>query len=80
MLNEPMKTLLNVSSSKEMGDRTGKRKTSLTSAGIEAMTSEFDRQLLYRLSYEARRVQSKAIICKLSTYKFNNSLGFDISG
>ena len=46
-----------VSPSKEMGDRTRQRKRSLTSAGIEPTTSEFDRPLLYRLSYETRREQ-----------------------
>ena len=45
---------LNVSPSKEMGDRRGQRKKFPTSAGIEPTISGFDRPLLYRLSYEAR--------------------------
>ena len=48
---------LNVSPSKEMGDRTRQRKKFTTSAGIEPMISGDDRPLLYRLSYEARREQ-----------------------
>ena len=57
VLNEPMKFLLSVSSSKEMGDHTRQRKQSLTSAGIQPTASGFDRPLLYQLSYEARREQ-----------------------
>ena len=46
-----------ISPSKEMGDRTRQRKKSPTSAGIEHTTTGFDRRLLYRLNYKARRVQ-----------------------
>ena len=55
VLSEPMKFLQSVSSSKETGDCSRQRRKSLTSAGIETTTSGFDRPLLYRLSYEARR-------------------------
>ena len=53
--SEPMNFPLSLSPSKEMGDSTGQRKKSLTSEGAEPTSSGFDRPLLYRLSYEARR-------------------------
>ena len=40
-----------------MEDHTCQEKKSLTSAGLEPKTSGFDRPLLYRLNYEARREQ-----------------------
>ena len=55
---------LSVSPSKEMGDHTRKRKTYLTSAGIEPTTSVFDCPLLYRLSYEARLEQASNVNVK----------------
>ena len=56
-LSQEMKSLLNVSPSKKMGDPTRQRKKSPTSAGVEPTTSGFDRPLLYRLRYDARRGQ-----------------------
>ena len=55
-----------VSPRKEMGDRTRQRKKSLTSAGIEPTTSGFDRPLLYRLNYEARREQVVDLLQRLA--------------
>ena len=56
-LSEALNFLLSVSPSKEIRDHARQRKQSPTSAGIEPSTSGFDRPLLYRLSYEARRGQ-----------------------
>ena len=53
--SKPIKLLLRVSPSKEMGDRKGQRKKSLTSARIEPTASGFDPLLLYQLICEARR-------------------------
>ena len=55
-----MKILLNISPSKEMGDRTRPRKKyfpSMELTGIEPTTSGFDELLLYQLRNEARREQ-----------------------
>ena len=49
-----IKFLLNVSPRK-IGDYTTQRKKSSTRVGIEPTTYEFDRLLLYRRSYEARK-------------------------
>lgn len=48
-----MNILPSASPSKEMGDHAHEsKKKSLTSAGMELMTSRFDRPLLNQLSYE----------------------------
>ena len=60
-----MKLKLSVSPRKEMKDSQEAKKTPLTSAGIEPTTSVFDKPLLYRLSYEARREQVTGLIRRL---------------
>ena len=49
--------IISVIPSKEIVDSTRHRKKCLILAGIEPKTSGFDRPVLYRLSYEARRRQ-----------------------
>ena len=58
--SEPINFPLTVSPGKEMGHLTRQRKKSPTSARIERTNFGFDRPLLYRLSYEARRDQ---VVC-----------------
>ena len=50
-----MNIVLSVSLSKEIAGHKRQRNVSSTPSGIKSTISGFDRPLLYRLSYEARR-------------------------